>query len=322
MTSDLKEAPDEAPNEELPTSLSFNPIYGDFLGCGEIRQTHEDFYVKEILDVEPCGEGEHVYLWVRKAGQNTGWVAEQLAKYLSLRHFDIGYGGMKDRHAVTEQWFSCWLPGKDEPNWEGLAIEGAKVLKSIRHKSKLRRGTHKANQFRLVVRNFNLQNCTRQEFEKRLQQIADTGFPNYFGPQRFGFEGRNLDRARALFRGEKQDRKKRGIYLSSVRSYLFNLQLSDLIEKGIWPLEGAGWLFGLSPHRDIEIPPLDEGLLFWGEGLISSGLKAMQRNWRVLPKDFSWEFGENSLELSFTLPVGAYATSLLHEIINCEGSNK
>lgn len=318
MTSDH----DETQAEDLTTSLCFNQAYGDFLGCGEIRQIHEDFYVKEILDVEPCGEGEHVYLWVRKIGQNTGWVAEQLAKYLSLRHFDIGYGGMKDRHAVTEQWFSCWLPGKEEPDWKGLVIEGVEVLKSIRHKSKLRRGTHKANQFRLVIQNFNLQGCTYQEFETRLQQIADTGFPNYFGPQRFGFEGRNLDRARALFQGEKQDRKKRGIYLSSVRSYLFNLQLSKLIEEGRWPLEGAGWLFGLPPHRDIEVPPLDDGLQFWGEGLIASGLKAMQRNWLVLPKHFSWEFGENSLELRFTLPVGAYATSLLHEIINCEGSNK
>jgi tRNA pseudouridine13 synthase len=310
------------PDESLGISLEFKKKHGEFLATGDIRETVEDFYVREVIDVEPCGEGEHVYIWVRKIGQNTGWVAEQLAKHLSLRHFDIGFGGMKDRHAVTEQWFSCWLPGQDDPDWKKFNIEGVEILKSIRHKSKLRRGTHKANQFKLVVRNITLEGFSIADLEERLRKIAGLGFPNYFGPQRFGFEGRNLDRAAALFRGEKQDRKKRGIYLSSVRSYLFNLHLSELIGEGKWPLEGAGWLFGLSPHRDIEIPPLDESLIFWGEGLIASGMKAMQRNWFVQPKHFSWVFAENSLELSFELPVGAYATSLLHEIINCEGSNK
>ncbi|MBL4682573.1 MAG: tRNA pseudouridine(13) synthase TruD [Pseudomonadales bacterium] len=306
----------------LPVCLNFKQVHGDFLGEGLIRQNVEDFKVKEVLGFNPSGEGEHAYLWIRKTGQNTGWVAEQLAKRLALRHFDIGFGGMKDRHAVTEQWFSCWLPGKIDPDWSSFDIEGVEILSSVRHSKKLRRGEHKSNQFNLVVRNVVLHKNNIGEVEARLENIEKQGFPNYFGPQRFGWEGRNLERANALFLGEKQDRKKRGIYISAARSYMFNRELSCIIGEGKWQDSGEGWLYGLAPHRDIDAPPLEASFQTWGEGLINLGVKAMKRQRVVIPENLKWNVMDGEIELSFTLPVGAYATSLLHELIDCEGKRK
>jgi len=303
----------------LPVCLNFKQVHGDFLGEGLIRQNVEDFKVKEVLGFDPSGEGEHAYLWIRKSGQNTGWVAEQLAKRLALRHFDIGFGGMKDRHAVTEQWFSCWLPGKIDPDWSSFDIDGIEILSAVRHSKKLRRGEHISNQFNLVVRNVILHKNTIEEVEARLENIEKQGFPNYFGPQRFGWEGRNLEKANALFLGEKQDRKKRGIYISAARSYMFNKELSCIIDAGKWQGSGEGWLYGLAPHRDIDVPPLEASFQTWGEGLINLGVKAMKRQRVVIPENLRWNVMEGKIELSFTLPVGAYATSLLHELIDCEG---
>jgi len=306
----------------IPVCLNFKQVHGAYLGKGQIRQEVEDFKVEEVLGFEPSGEGEHVYLWIRKTGQNTGWVAEQLAKRLKLRHFDIGYGGMKDRHAVTEQWFSCWLPGKAAPDWTSFDIEGVEILKSARHSKKLRRGEHIANQFKLIVRDVVLYQESTEELNARLEKIAKLGFPNYFGPQRFGWEGRNLEKANALFLGEKQDRKKRGIYLSAARSYMFNTELSCIIEAGKWRDSGEGWLYGLAPHRDIEEPPLEAAFQAWGEGLKKLGVKAMKRQRVVIPRNVEWNIMDGIIELHFILPVGAYATSLLHELIDCEGTSE
>jgi len=324
-------------------SLEFNRAYGPALGQGTIRRSVEEFQVDEILGFEPGGTGEHVYLWIKKTGANTGWVADQLAAFLNLRHFDVGYSGRKDRHAITKQWFSCWLPGKADPDWSQLDIEGVELIKAVRHDKKLRRGVHRANRFKIKV---SCLTCGSSEaaLNERLTRIKVTGFPNYFGPQRFGHEGHNLIKAEALFSeafsgalsGESspnnRGRKQRGLYISAARSYMFNHELSARVASGAWHKYAQAmdpspetnesiWLFGLAPHRDITVPDLEE-FVEWGEGLKLLGIKAMRRNLAVIPGELSWEFvaengsGTNGLDLSFMLPGGAYATSLLHELID------
>lgn len=298
--------------------------HGKPLGTGSIRSERSDFQVREQYDFEPTGSGEHLLLWIRKSGANTGWVANQLASFFDLRHFDVSYCGKKDRHAITEQWFSCWLPAS-EPDLAGLNIDGVEVVETIRHKRKLRRGEHTGNRFQLRIRQLSVTDPA--ELERRLNQIANDGFPNYFGQQRFGINQQNLGKACELVADEtmqsrrKLDRKQKDIYLSALRSWMFNAQLNDSVLADDWADDGFLWVYGRSPHRDIEIPTVAPEFLSAAAFIEKMQIKAQARPKRVKPADLEWQLGTDSLELTFSLPVGAYATTLLEELLEIEDAH-
>ncbi|MFT4629764.1 MAG: tRNA pseudouridine13 synthase [Arenicella sp.] len=202
---------------------------------GVIKATPEDFIVTEIMDVEPTGEGEHVWLWIRKTKQNTDQVAKQLARLCGLAYRDVSYSGLKDFFAVTEQWFSVWLPRNDMPDWNTFSMPGVEILKFVRHQRKIKRGTHRANQFSIKITGLKGSQHTLK-LEQRLQLIQQQGVPNYFGSQRFGRGARNIEKAQSMFSGEirVKDRNLRGIFLSAARSWLFNRILSERINNHSW----------------------------------------------------------------------------------------
>ena len=142
---------------------------------GVIKEQVEDFYVEESLEPELAGEGEHAWLWLEKQGQNTEYVAEKIAQFANVKLMDVGFSGLKDRWAITRQWFSVYLSNKTELVWSELALEGVKILKHGRHLKKLRRGEHVSNKFKIVVRSLE----QAESIEDELLRIAETGFPNY-----------------------------------------------------------------------------------------------------------------------------------------------
>lgn len=220
-----------------------------------IRARPEDFIVREHLGFEPSGDGEHILLTVRKRGANTKWVARQLAAHAGVRIRDVGYSGLKDRHAVTEQSFTVpayAAKNKTTPeSWLTFRGEGFEVLAAARHRRKLPRGAHRGNEFEIVVRDFH---ADPAEVDTRLQRIASGGAPNYFGEQRFGREDGNLRVAeRWLCHGEPPaGRDERSFALSAARSALFNAVLSARVADGTWNrllpgdlanLDGSGSVF-------------------------------------------------------------------------------
>jgi tRNA pseudouridine13 synthase len=202
---------------------------------GVIKASPEDFIVTEIMDVELTGEGEHVWLWIRKTKQNTDQVAKQLARLCGLAYRDVSYSGLKDFFAVTEQWFSVWLPRNEMPDWNTFSMQGVEILKFVRHQRKIKRGTHRANQFSIKITDLDGTQHT-QKLEQRLQLIRQQGVPNYFGSQRFGRGARNIEKAQSMFSAEirVKDRNLRGIFLSAARSWLFNRILSERINDHSW----------------------------------------------------------------------------------------
>ncbi len=206
---------------------------------GRIRLGPEDFVVVEDLGWAPSGEGEHVFVRVRKRGTNTDWLARQLAAFAGVKPDAVAYAGLKDRHALTEQWFSLHLPGRAAPDWSGLALEGVEVLETTRHDRKLKRGALAGNRFRIVVRALD---GGPAELLARLPALVARGVPNYFGEQRFGLGGGNLPAAAAWLRGERKerDRHTRGLLISSARAFVFNAGLDARVQVGSWdtPLPG------------------------------------------------------------------------------------
>ena len=234
--------------------------FGEPLCEATIRRLPSDFCVTENLAIEFSGDGEHDYLWIEKTGANTQWVARQLARHAMARNSDVGFAGQKDRHAVTQQWFS--VPRKGEgTDWGAFACEGVEILEVTRHQRKLRRGAHKSNSFRIAMRAestlFDV-----QALERRLKEISRSGVPNYFGPQRFGNNASNLYLAGQLFSGKRLHRDKRSIAISAARSYLFNEILNARVRDQTWNrilpgelanLDGSGSVFQVDdPDEELE----------------------------------------------------------------------
>lgn len=282
----------------------------------------QDFIVEELWQPEFSQEGEHLYLFVEKTGQNTHWVAEQLARAVGVSAKAVGFSGLKDRQSVSRQWFSLPVAAdraRIEPD-----IEGVRILQRHRHSQKLRRGTHMGNHFQIRLRD--LQGA-RDQLEQRLERIQQQGFPNYFGSQRFGHKGNNLRSAMQLARRRKLvGHPKRGIYLSALRSQLFNLVLAEHIEAGNWaqivaanpPATGPMWGRG----RPL-VAEIDEALekRITGENaelcdiLEHGGLHQERRLLVQRCQDLNYRIEQDDLLLDFSLPPGSYATVLIDEIL-------
>ena len=321
---------------------------------GVTRTRPEDFFVDEVLGFEPEGVGEHVLLHIEKRNTNTQWLADQLARYVGIPKRDVSYAGLKDRNALTRQWFSLGLAGANEPAWEDMNIENVRVLQHVRHRRKLRRGTLQGNRFELVIRELQGDVAT---LETRLQQVAQLGVPNYFGEQRFGHNGANLQQAIAMFQGRRiKNRHKRSLYLSAARSFLFNELLSQRVAAGNWnrAIEGdvmllAGtnsyfipdeydediqqrlanfdihpsgclWGKGESPARDhaaILEDNLSQMHPEYCRGLEQAGMKQERRSLRLGVAELEWDLdaSQQQLMLRFFLPAGSYATTVLRELL-------
>ncbi len=334
---------------------TWSRAWGEPVGCALVRSVPEDFLVREELGFELSGEGEHVFLYLQKRNLNSLELLARLAALSGVPERDIGLSGLKDRNAVTRQWFSIGMAGRREPDWQALEADGdVQLLTSGRHSRKLRRGVHRANRFSLVLRSVSGE---RSALEGRLQQVAEQGVPNYFGEQRFGRNGATLEQARRWAKGgaRKLTRSKRGLYLSALRSFLFNTMLAERVDSGTWNrichgdvcmLHGSRSLFTCELVDDeirqrASCGDIHPGLPLWGSGVSSAspdralqqretlagqravcdflehqGLELAWRPARLMADDFCWQFCDDDvLQLDFALGAGAYATALLAEIV-------
>lgn len=337
-------------------TYEFNALayaYGRPQAEGCLKAQNSDFRVDEIMPVTPSGQGEHLWLKIEKDGSNTDWVAQQLARWAGVKPMAVSYAGMKDRHAITTQWFSVHLPGMDDPDLDGLQNEEFRVLESVRHDRKLKLGTLSGNRFHIRITGLQ---ADPAELEQRLERVRDNGVPNYFGEQRFGRHMSNLEMAEKMFRGElKKIRKpQRGLYLSAARSWIFNRVLSQRIEQQGWLTTMPGEVYMLNGKSACFVdddPELNEQRMLdreinltgplWGEGqsmasadleefereiagetsqlakgLEDARMKQERRSLRLLADNMSWQVAEGELTIEFELPAGAFATMLLRECVN------
>lgn len=327
--------------------------------AARIRVAAEDFDVTELDGFEASGTGEHLLLTIAKRGMNTAFVARLMAEWAGVDERAVSYAGLKDRHALTRQRFSVHLPGRATPDVAALERDdpvtgqSLHVLDHARHARKLPRGALAGNRFVLVLRELE---GDAAAVDARLQAIAARGVPNYFGVQRFGRGGANVDKARRMFAGQRVRRDERAMLLSAARSALFNRVLAARVADDSWDrgLEGEAWMldgsrsvFGPEPFSDalaerLAAFDIHPGAPLWGRGelrstgdaralelaaladddslalragLEAAGLKQERRATRLRPDGLAWCWlDDGALELSFALPPGTYATSVLAEL--------
>lgn len=326
--------------------------HGGPAGRVQVRAEPEDFVVQEWLGWEADGEGDHLLLRVRKRGANTLWVAKQLARLAKVDPRDVGFAGLKDRDAVAEQAFTVPARSAIGDSWLGVAGEGFEVVAAARHRRKLKRGSLKGNDFAIALRAFSGDPVS---LEQRLRTIAAAGVPNYFGPQRFGRDAGNLRTALAWFSDgtAPADRWQRSFALSAARAALFNAVVAQRVGDGTWNRLLPGEIVNLDSSGSVFVAEsidaaLDErcGQLdihptgpMWGspasvaggaaaieaavgarhdalvQGLSRAGLRPERRALRIRVDRLQWTIEGDVVQLRFRLFRGAFATAVLHEVI-------
>ena len=322
---------------------------------GEIRVKSAHFVVEEIPLYEPSGAGQHVYVRLTREGWTTREIENRLAKLFNLRDVDIGCAGRKDKHARTTQTFSLNLPGADLDAVAARIREEMPVdLAWVQlHRNKIKAGHLLGNRFRVVVLNPGEGALPRAQAVVRA--LHERGLPNFYGPQRFGVEGDNAERGREiLFSGRgPRERWLRRLLLRAYQSALFNTWLVRRMEHGWFELllrgdvakkRDTGGLF------EVEEPEVEQarferdeitytgpiyGYRMWwadgkpgalehqvleevnltGELLHRAHLDGSRRRARLVMEDLQVESHPDGLLLTFSLPKGAYATTVLREVM-------
>jgi len=334
----------------MPADAALDPprAHGEPLCAGRLRAAPEDFLVEEQLGFTAAGAGQHVLLKVRKRDANTQWIARELARACGCQPRDVGYAGLKDRHAVATQWFTVPQSKLSTDDWMGVRSGEFEVLEAQRHSRKLPRGALAGNSFVIRVRDTAIDAAA---LASRLTVLETRGVPNYFGPQRFGMGGANLKRmgeeVRALPPAE------RGFILSAARSLIFNAVLAERVGDGSWERLEPGDLANLDGRAShFPVAAIDDALAarcgqldlhptgpLWGRGpppsggrvleleqrvaaglsapceqVVRAGMEQERRSLRLAVRNLSWRREGDSVVVEFRLGRGAYATAVLREV--------
>lgn len=330
--------------------------YGEPEVSARIKLKPEDFRVSENLGFELTGSGEHLFLYIQKTALTTLQLIEQLAKCAGIHPRHIGYSGLKDKQAVTQQWISLHLPGLKQPP-DLPDTDEYQILQSHWHDKKLRVGVHRSNFFNITLRNVTGEIALLQE---TVDKIVGHGMANYFGSQRFGQQQDNVAQALKVLsnrhRTKRLTRHKKSLYLSALRSELFNRILSTRIDLGLWGQPVQGDIYMLAGSQSLFNSDINENVLsryaefdihsalsLYGNGetrvddragriendvfdscadirdrLIDNDLKRSYRASRAIPGDLSMAYlpDEKVLNLQVELGKGVYLTTLLEHCVN------
>ena len=316
---------------------------------GRIREVPEDFSVEELPLYQPEGSGSHAYAWVEKRSLTTRDLVLALLRQ-GLKESEIGVAGLKDKHAVTRQWLS--VPNRHAAALETLQeIEGVTLLETSRHRNKLGIGHLRGNRFTLRVRGGDAAAAAAV-----LGVLAAQGVPNYFGPQRFGRFGTNAVDGLKLVRGEHVPgghRLKR-FFLSALQSLLFNYMLRVRLERGLYggvvqgdwakkhdtggvflvedvetenlraatgeisatlPLYGKKVRVSIGDAGELEGATLEHFRLRWSDFTARRGSR---RPSRIFLEETVLTPETDGYTLAFSLRKGAFATSILREVMKVE----
>lgn len=335
------------------TLASLAYLAGKPTAHAKIKAKPEHFQVREDLGFDFSGQGEHLMVRIRKTGENTSFVANELAKACGVKSKDVSWAGLKDRHAITEQWLCVHLPKAETPDFSAFLAQypSIEILATARHNKKLRPGDLIGNEFVVTLSEVS----DVEDVLKRLERVASLGVPNYFGNQRFGNNGNNLQEAKRWGRENVRSRNQnqRSLYLSAARSWIFNRIVSARLEQSLFDRILIGdILFDGEQQLQVTADNIAElqSRFHLGEVVISAALAGdnalptqgealaleqphldaepdlmalirgnrMRHDRRAIalkPDNLSWEVEGSNVTLRFSLDAGSFATSIIRELV-------
>ena len=325
---------------------------------GTLRVTPDDFEVEEIPAYAPSGQGEHLFLWIEKIGVDTPEAALRVASALGLHLSDVSWAGLKDRVARTRQWLS--VPARAEATLGSLVpTPELRLLGHARHGNKLRVGHLRGNRFRIRIRDAERPGAAAPILARLVAEGLPNAFGEQrFGRGDTALRGRALIRGERL--PQRPSAFERKLYVSAYQAQLFNQMLEARLREGAIRRALAGDLMrktdsgGLFVCRepDVDQPRVDRGEIIatgpifgWkmqrpagevdaaeqavlsAEGLTLDSFRRLggvaegtRRPYAVPVTDVHSSIEGSTVELSFTLPAGSYATVLLDEVVKESGT--
>ncbi|HAT6979344.1 TPA: tRNA pseudouridine(13) synthase TruD [Legionella pneumophila] len=339
--------------EILMYSLNWPRAYGMPNSTATFKLCPEDFQVNELFEGQFSGEGEHIVLKIEKKGLTTEQVVKSLASLINKPIKLISYAGLKDKQALTTQWLSIHAPGEVIEGIETLEAPGWKILECTRHNKKLRPGFLSGNHFTITLRNVSNETDLIHRIEQiKLKGVPNYFGEQRFG--RDGGNLIKAEEILVQGRKVK-DRFLKGMYFSAARSWLYNLILSRRVKESSWNLPLLGDVIQLVGSNSVFVndKSLDEQLLqrigekdvspasplpgrsknlvkgtalqiinevyaewsAWLDGLEKNGLEEAWRANILYAEQIEYRINQGTVELSFVLPAGAYATVVLRELV-------
>jgi tRNA pseudouridine13 synthase len=328
--------------------------HGAPLSRATLKSSAEDFVVDEVLGFAADGGVGHRLIQIEKRGVDTLHAVRLLARHAGVPPRDIGFAGLKDRHAVARQWFT--VPAGREPiDWSSLADERVRVLSDEGHSRKLRRGALRGNRFHLRLRDVA---TDADALAARVAEVTRVGVPNYFGPQRFGRDGDNIRAVLAWVDGAPlpRAREARAFVYSAARSMVFNAVLAARVSDGTWnrllpgervnlagrnswfvaddiddtlrerlaryDIHPTGPMPGRGDSPSGQAGTLEAALVQpYGEligALEREGVEAARRALRVVPEGLEVALDHDVVAMSFALTSGSYATMVVRELFDTD----
>ena len=333
---------------------------------GQLRSTPEHFLVEEIPLYEPNGKGSHLYINITKEGLTTKEIQQKLSVLFNCPNNDIGYAGLKDKHARTTQTFSVLLGNADN---DSINVKVNQIKSNLPvtvnwtklHRNKLKPGHLLGNHFTIKITNTNLNSAKSLEYAQDIaEHLKRNGLPNFFGPQRFGFEGENIRKGKEIILGKKSgiDRWLKRFLISSYQGYLCNLYLAHRLDTNnfnriiigdVGKKYSTGGMFQVKDlekeqlryeNHEITFTSPIYGSKMWEatgpagklekeilndagitlQQLDSLKIKGTRRIGRLLVNDLKVSLENQDLLIEFSLPKGAFATIVLREFMKNEKS--
>jgi tRNA pseudouridine13 synthase len=162
----------------------------------KVKQQPGDFRVEELTDVRPGPTGDFAYYRLDKVGWTTPDALQVVRGRWGLDGRRVSFGGLKDRHAETTQYFTAFLGPDRNLSQQGITVH---YLGRVPEPYTSRHIT--ANRFAIVIRHLTAPAETAAL--AAVGEVIETGLPNYFDDQRFGsvgpggeFVGREMVRGR------------------------------------------------------------------------------------------------------------------------------
>ncbi|HCJ1100121.1 TPA: tRNA pseudouridine(13) synthase TruD [Legionella pneumophila] len=334
-------------------SLDWPRAYGMPNSTATFKSLPEDFQVNELFEGQFSGEGEHIVLKIEKRGLTTEEVVKSLARLINKPIKLISHAGLKDKQALTTQWLSVHAPGEIIDGIEKLEAPGWRILECTRHNKKLKPGFLSGNHFIITLRNVSDESDLVHRIEQiKLKGVPNYFGEQRFG--RDGGNLTKAEELLVHGRKVK-DKFLQGMYFSAARSWLYNLVLSRRVKESSWNLPLLGDVIQLRGSNSIFVTDknIDEQLLIrisekdvspasplpgkskylvkgpalqiinevysewsaWLKGLEKNGLEEAWRANILYAEQIEYRINQNTVELSFALPAGAYATVVLRELV-------
>ncbi len=180
---------------------------------GRIKTTPDAFVVDEIpIDFKRSENGKYLYLRVRLYNWDTNHFLNELARALRISRKRVSYAGAKDKRAVTTQYFCI----NSEVENVTFGMKDVEFIEQFRSSHMLRLGDLLGNRFAIKVESDKDQSG---KMETISGEIVSSGFPNFFGPQRFGSFRPNTHKVgKLIVMGKTED---------AVDEYLCDRELDD-----------------------------------------------------------------------------------------------